>query len=162
MPSEGEATTASYLFALFNDIETLNNSFASYSNSLTEVWSKYVAPSIKKDKSEQEVFKAAIRKIGIEEGNTFFNQMQVMRFWSTRSYVKISAMRHDINEFNKHYEEIQESYNKLINEIVPMRSTAERFVISVNTAFVSGVSSELLVKARQTIGELVSDGGANT
>lgn len=134
MLSENSQSAVSYILVFFGDVEKLNEYLGHYSNVLLELKNQY------HDVSIQELGK----KISPEEKSTLISIVQSTRFWSIRTFVKLSALQKRLKVNAAEFKKIEDSFNIIKSVAVPEYQVIEDFVIAVNSIFVEGVASELL------------------
>jgi hypothetical protein len=131
---DNQVSAAGYVITFFNDIESLTNAFSYYSNLLSKLKGKYPT-------------KDFLAKLPQEEKDEIQRITQDTRFWLNRTYVKFSALKAQIKDFNQKAETVDKLYNELVNQPVPVFDTLKQYVVELNTLFVLGIVSTLLRKA---------------
>lgn len=125
---------AGYIITFFNDIESLTNSLASYSNVLASLKGKYPT-------------KEYLSKLSDEERGQTLQTIYDARFWIIRSYVKFSALKKSIKEFETNAQAVDALHKELIAQPALNYDKFQEYVIELNKLFVVGVVSTLLTKA---------------
>lgn len=131
---EETVSAAGYIITFFNDIESLTNSLGYYSNLMLRVKNKYPT-------------KELLEKMMEAEKTETIRITQDMRFWITRTYVKFSALKEKIKEFQEAEETIEKKYKEISRTPTPEMEKIQDYAIELNKLFVKGVVSNLLTKA---------------
>lgn len=132
--ADNNVGAAGYIITFFNDVESLTNSFAEYSNLLGKFSQKY--PNDKQ-----------LSKLPEYERNEAIRITYQIKFWLIRSYIKFTSLKSEMKEFDCHSEKIDTLYQELVKTQTPEFDKLQEYVIEINKLFVSGVVSELLKKA---------------
>jgi len=146
--NENTITSLSYIATFFRDIENLNDFLAHYNNALTELRTRY------ENITPEELPKRMLE----EEKNSLSAIIQSIRFWSIRTFVKISALKERLKINQTLYNEIKKNSDTIKNKAVPPYENVENFVIAINSVFVEGVASELLKSVQDYYNQI---GGGN-
>lgn len=139
-----EVSAAGYLLTFFNDIEKVTNSFANYCNLLADCKGNYPTQSELKKLDQQK--KDEIKAI-----------TQETRFWINRTYVKFSALKAKLSEFENNEQIVTEAYEKLIEQQTPEFSELKKYVIELNKLFVLEVVDTLLTKSTDIYAQYTSN-----
>lgn len=134
MAKDENVSAAGYIITFFNDIENLTNSFAQFSNLLANLKGNYPTDD-------------ELKKLPEEQRMQLLQLVQDVRFWVNRTYVKFSALKASVKEFEAHGGKVDELYNALLTEKVPEFDKLKSYVIELNRLFVLGIVSTLLTKA---------------
>jgi len=144
---ENQAAGAGYIISFFTDIENLTTYFASYKNHLTRLKAKYA----KGEKPGE----ARLDKMDDGERMRSEELTESIRFYIIRTYVKFSAIKNQIKEFQAQAKKLDELFSKLKNDASPLEDTVQDYVIELNSVFVLGIASTVLIKARQVYEEFM-------
>lgn len=137
---ENEAAGAGYILAFFSDIENLTTYYSYYQNLLTRLEAKFP-----KDKKGLVQF----NKMDDVERGQAEQLTESVRFYISRTWLKFSAIKEKVTEFKAKANEIDELYSQLKNQTTPSEEVTEKYVVLLNTMFVSGIASSVLVKAQE-------------
>ncbi len=130
-------SASGYIVTFFNDVESLTNAYAQYSNILAAL-------------KGQHPTEESLEKLTDGNKAQALQIIQETRFWVNRSHVKFSALSGSIKEFKSGAGKINALHKKLIEDTtIPKFEDLKEYVIEINKVFVQGVVSTLLTKANE-------------
>lgn len=142
MPTEGEIAGASYVMNFLDDVENLTNTYATYLNVMVRVKDKYGLG--KKEEGEK---KKQIR-LEPEDEQAILEVNEAMRVWIARCYIKASTLQKKIDKMKDGVKNLKKSYESAISSSTIEKEIAESFVMEINSLFMEGILTELLVRSQ--------------
>lgn len=124
----------SFFGALQTDIEGVNNFTAHYNNMICYTKNKYTTST---------------EEMEIEDKTQIKNITQSIRFYATKVFTKLSALKHKIKEVKENYETLETSFRDISNESVPEFEKVLGFSIELNKILVDSVLSDMLMKSSE-------------
>ena len=136
---------ANYIISFFNDIESLNQAFAAYTNVNLELVAR-----VGKDKLES----GQVAKGTLQQGDkdVIIQSVQTTRYWVHKIYIQYIS----ICSATKQQEdpEVATTYGKIKNEFIIKAEDLEQFTILMNKFLLNKVITELLSTSQQYITQL--------
>lgn len=140
-------TATSYILNFFNDVETLTNSLANYSNTLLTLVTIHG-----NDKVED-----LIKDLDETTQTQALAVIQGMRFSAIRAFVKYSSIMQKMPELKKAHEDIRKQYLIITTTPVPDFLVVEDFTLKINEALLTSVQgTELFRKSTEYLSKASS------
>ena len=140
---ENQIAASGYILTFFNDVESLTNYHATYSNLVIEY--KALFPT-----------NYSLKKLDDAHREILLNTIRSLRFWIKRTYIKFSALKYKIKGFNDSETKLTALYDKIKDAPAPELDDVENYVLELNKLFVLGIVAELLTKAAEIYGKLAA------
>lgn len=142
MVEEITQSAANYILSLSESINQFNVLAGNYCNVI--VTAKFFHNFNVKDQTETN---QVIKSIDENERQTILATVQQARFYAVQTYLRITALKQEIKQFQSDYNELQKNYNKLINQPVPTFEDVQQYAITLNKMFATVAAQDLLTKS---------------
>lgn len=130
---------ANYVLELNENINQFNTIAGNYCNVI--VTAKFFHDFNKDEFDDNEKL---VKSIDDNERQTILTTVQQARYFAVQTYLRITALKKTIKQFEKNYKELQKGYEKIVNEPVPTFQSIQEYALVLNKMFATASAQELL------------------
>mgnify|MGYP006432031223 CR=1 FL=1 len=142
MNQEITQSAANYILELNQAITQFNVLTGNYCNVI--ITAKFFHNFNQNDKEERN---ETVKQIDEVERQTILNTVQQARFYAVQTYLRVTALKEEIKQFQNNYEELQKYYNALIEQPVPSFDDVQHYALELNKMFATMAAQDLLTKS---------------
>jgi len=141
MNQEITQSAANYILELNQAISQFNILAGNYCNVI--ITAKFFHNFTTKEEDAKKV----IKSIDENERQTIIATVQQARFYAVQTFLRITALKEEIKQFNKDYDKLKGYYETLINQPVPAFEDVQLYALELNKMFASVAAQDLLTKS---------------
>lgn len=155
MNQEITQSAANYILELNNAITQFNALAGNYCNVF--ITAQFFHNFNAKDK---QATGQAVKQIDENERQTMLQTVQQARYYAVQTYLRITALKTEIKQFEKNYKELQTCYDLIINNPFPTFEEIQQYALELNKMFATVAAQDLLTKSVEYY-ERISNANAN-
>jgi hypothetical protein len=155
MNQEITQSAANYILELNNAITQFNILAGNYCNVF--VTAQFFHNFNSKDKVQTQ---DVIKQIDENERQTMLTTVQQARFYAIQTFLRITALKDQIKQFQTDYDKLKDHYNELINNPFPTYDQVQIYAIELNKMFATVAAQDLLTRSVEYYDE-ISNANAN-
>lgn len=147
-------SAANYILELNNAITQFNNLAGNYCNVF--ITAQFFHDYNAKDKIDN---KKMVRNLDENERQTMLQTVQQARFYAVQTFLRVTALKESIKQFEKNYTEFKKHYDEIINNPFPTYDQIQNYALELNKLFATVAAQDLLTKS---VGYYENIANANT